>query len=569
MNAGVTTEQKCPVCGAPIPGSIRGGQCVSCSIRLALQAGNPRSGALLSITAPTKYFGDYELIEQIARGGMGVVWKARQISLKRLVALKLLIEGQFASELALKRFELEGEAAAQLDHPNIVPIYEVAYHEGWPYIAMKLIDGPSLEQCKTDFSLSTNLRCGDPQLTKVGPGCPQPARVSTDEPQPNQAALAPSLPNGKLAPASTSSPRERQQRIAMLLSKVARTVHFAHQRGILHRDLKPGNILIDKDGEPHVTDFGLAKLASASGSLTLTGSLLGSPHYMAPEQAVGNNALTSTASDIYSLGVILFEFLTGRLPFEAETPLATLKLVMETEPLRPRSINPAIDRDLETICLKCLAKNPCNRYETAAVFANDLDSWIANEPIIARQVGRLERSFKWVRRHPLKATLAVVIAAAVVGPLISTFYLYHFVIPLHARTHPIIGWEPTLNGYALTLETSPKATDRATLNFDKVFLMFRPRPVVLYFTNLPPETLAWATNLSCRVMADIPAAPDEARSPIVRHGQAFSISRARWQDRAYYIAPIGGWTGRELAQRAPNARICIIFREDTSLFYKD
>jgi eukaryotic-like serine/threonine-protein kinase len=306
-----------------------------------------------------RYFGDYELIEEIARGGMGVVYKARQVSLNRLVALKMILAGQPASEADVQRFHAEAEAAANLDHPNIVPIYEVGEHGGQHYFSMKLIEGTSL---------APEIRC------------------------------------------LVAEPK----RAVQLLATVARAVHHAHQRGILHRDLKPSNILLDGRGQPHVTDFGLAKRVEGDSGLTRSGAIVGTPSYMAPEQASAKKGL-STAVDVYSLGAILYELLTGVPPFRAESPLDTLLLVLEHEPTRPRVLNPGVNRDLETICLKCLEKKPQGRYGSAEAFAEDLERWQSGEPILARPSTTWERTVKWARRKPAAAALvAVSIAAAMV-----------------------------------------------------------------------------------------------------------------------------------------------------------
>src|SRR6266480_8040531 len=300
--------------------------------------------------------GDYELLEEVGRGGQGVVFRARQKGLNRTVALKVIRLGQWASTAHLKRFRREAKAAASLDHPSIVPIYEVGEREGACYFSMKFVEGGQLDEVV------------------------------------------------KRAPMSI-------RQAAELIAKVARTVHYAHEHGILHRDIKPGNILLDAKGEPLLTDFGLARLVETESTVTRTMEVLGTPSYMAPEQAVGNNAKLTSATDVYGLGAVFYQLLTSHPPFAGGTTYETIKLLLETEPRLPRLWNPKIDRDLSTICLKCLEKDPQRRFSSALGLAEDLERWLKHEPILARHAGIFTRGKKWVRRNPTSGLLAASLIA--------------------------------------------------------------------------------------------------------------------------------------------------------------
>jgi WD40 repeat protein len=303
-------------------------------------------------------FGDYEILEEFARSGMGIVYKARQISLDRIVALKMVQPGGRSLEDLERFLHTEARAVAGLDHPHIVPVYDFGVHEGRPFFSMKLMENRSLDQHLSRFR-------NDPRAS------------------------------------------------ARLVATAARAVHHAHQRGLLHRDLKPANILLDAQGQPHVTDFGLAKRVTDETTSSQVGAIVGTPAYMAPEQAAADPVLTTTV-DVYGLGAILYALLTGQPPCRGTNVMDTLLLVRTQVPARPRSLNPKADRDLETICLKCLEKEQANRYGSAEALADDLERWLAGEPIRARRSGSLERMRKWVKKRPAIAAMwgAILVVSA-------------------------------------------------------------------------------------------------------------------------------------------------------------
>jgi WD40 repeat protein len=361
---------KCARCGTALPPGSTAGTCPRCALEQALTANTQsESGDTIFLRdipippGPIKQIGDYELLSELARGGMGVVYRARQVSLNRLVAVKMILAGHLAGEHEVKRFHTEAEAVARLEHPNIVPIYEVGEQSGQHYFSMRLIEGESLA-----------------------------VQIAAKKWKPGEC-----------------------QRIARLMAAIARAVHYAHQRGILHRDLKPANVLIDASDEPHITDFGLARQMEGAGGLTISGSILGTPNYMAPEQAAGTVSQLTTAADVYSLGSILYQLLTGAPPFDAPTPFQILQRVTQQEPVLPRILQPKVDRDLETICLKCLEKEPQKRYGSAGALAEDLERWLKGEAILARPVKPLERVWKWSQRHPALALVSGFALLALLG----------------------------------------------------------------------------------------------------------------------------------------------------------
>jgi serine/threonine protein kinase/Tfp pilus assembly protein PilF len=326
--------------------------------------------------------GDYELLEEVGRGGQGVVFRARQKSLNRTVALKVISLGQWASKAHVKRFRREAEAAASLDHPSIVPIHEVGERDGSCYFSMQFIEGGQLDEVVKRTPLSI-------------------------------------------------------RQAAELIGKVARTVYYAHEHGILHRDIKPGNILLDQKGEPHLTDFGLARLVETESTVTRTLEVLGTPSYMAPEQATGKNAELTSATDVYGLGAVLYQLITGHPPFAGGTTYETIKLLLDTEPRAPRLLNPKIDRDLSTICLKCLEKNPQRRYSSALMLAEDLEHWLKHEPIQARRTGLFTRGWKWVQRNPSTTVLVTLLVLLAVGLSLTVWYRRpHVLIPRSVAVLP-------------------------------------------------------------------------------------------------------------------------------------
>ena len=338
---------RCAICDAETDPKALGGLCPVCLLDAALpeEEGEEIGGFR------------YDLIEEIARGGMGVVYRAVQHGSQRQVAIKMILAEQAATPGALQRFRREAQAVASLDHPHILPIYEIGESEGRPFYSMKFANGGTLRDCAANFSLPRNA--------------------------------------------------------ARLIATIALAVQHAHERGILHRDLKPGNVLLDgPERTPYVSDFGLAKWIGRESRLTLAQSALGTPHYIAPEQAAGSSSKLTPAADVYSLGAILYELLIAQPPFVADTPLETLRLSRETEPRSLRSLKSTIPRDLEVICLKCLAKDPSARYHSAAALAADLERWLEGQTILARPANAAERAWRWTKRNRAVATLSAIAAIA-------------------------------------------------------------------------------------------------------------------------------------------------------------
>lgn len=365
-----TGSTLCPKCGADL--ASPGAECANCLLELgfATNAGNDAEFASETASA-ARVFGDYELLDAIARGGMGVVYRAHQRRLGRTVALKLILGGQLATREFVHRFRAEAAAAAALQHPNIVAIHDVGVHDGNHFFSMDYVEGQNLAQL-------------------VG-NRPLPA-----------------------------------QKAARYMKLIADAIHYAHEQGILHRDLKPSNVLVDgRTDQPRVTDFGLAKWLDGESSLTLTGQVLGSPHFMPPEQADARRGKGGRRSDLYGLGGILYFLLTARPPFQGDSLEETLDQVLNFEPVSPRLLNPTVPRDLETICLKCLSKEPDRRYPTAQALGEDLSRFLNAESILARPTTVLERTWRWCRRKPAFAGLLAVAVALLltlaIGSSIAAF----------------------------------------------------------------------------------------------------------------------------------------------------
>jgi WD40 repeat protein/serine/threonine protein kinase len=469
-------SSRCPKCGAELRGASRfNALCPRCLLGAGLPGNVVENTSLETSLSPSELheptFGEYEVLGEIARGGMGVVLRARHMKLGRLVALKLIHAGTLASAELVKRFKAEAEAAASLTHPNIVPIYDVGEHEGQPYLSMRLVEGPTLKKA---------------------------------------------MIGAYAGPASSLRKSWEVKEAAKLVSALARAVHYAHQRGVLHRDLKPANVLLDSDGTPLLVDFGLAKLIEKDSTLTHTDAVLGTPAYMPPEQARGETRNVTTAADVYGLGAILYELLTGEPPFGGGTSLETIRQVLEKEPRRPSVLNRMVDVDLETICLKCLEKEPQRRYSSAEALADDLDLWLERKPIAARPSTGLQRLGKWTRRRPAIAALSFALALAVLCGFSLSLWQWHR--QLHA-THLALREQyraKIVLADVLLRDARPEQA-RQTLfsapqefrHWEWGFLLAQSFPVLRTFTNSPSPW--FATNRAMNGIGSIALSSDGTR----------------------------------------------------------
>jgi eukaryotic-like serine/threonine-protein kinase len=369
---------RCPECGTELPVDLPHGVCPRCVLTETELAPLPELDEEWNFGDPgtlPRTFGNYVLIERISQGGMGVVYKARQVNMHRHVALKMLLMGPHSSPELIRRFRVEAVAAGSLSHPNIVPVHEVGMHEGLQFIAMDYVEGPTL------------------------------ASLVKEKPLPVRRAV-------------------------QYMVKVADAIHYAHRRKVLHRDIKASNVLVGENDEPHVTDFGLAKRYGEGDSATVfggteDGQVLGSASTMSPEQATGMQSQVGPRSDVYSLGALLYHLVTGRVPFAGESIGQTLRMVETQDPIAPRLLNPSLPLDLETICLKCLEKDPAKRYGSAEEFRDELQRFLRHEPIIARPVGAMEKTWRWCGRNPeLSGAIATAAVLFVAGFVVSVWQWY-------------------------------------------------------------------------------------------------------------------------------------------------
>ncbi|MCI0540855.1 MAG: serine/threonine-protein kinase [Verrucomicrobiales bacterium] len=484
MSASASQPTRCPVCGASIAPGSPAGHCPACLVRISLSdAGiEPRVEADDS----PRMIGDYELLEEVARGGMGVVYRARQRTLDRIIALKLLVAGEYASLEARQRFRVEAETTAQLQHPGIVAVHDVGETEGLPWLAMDFVEGKNL---------------GD---------------LVREQPLPGR-------------------------RAAEIVRTVAEALQHAHERGVLHRDLKPSNILIDAEGRPRVTDFGVARRFDRDATLTSTGQVLGSPGYIAPEQAFGSGSAVGPPTDVYGLGALLYHLLAGRPSFQAPTLDAILLQLRDRDPVPPRRLNPSAPHDLEVICLKCLRKNPADRYATARELADELDRFLRGVPIRARPLGPLALGWRLGRRHPAICTLSVVVILlllALVGGALWT-----------SRRQAALALRASWLAEARTLRADASAGVRT-----RALAALRQAWHIAPSAEIRDEVIAFLVRPEMELEQTLPASATEARPPaltaskdnafaaVSRDGNVVVLEVATERE----VARFGGYSGSPL-----------------------
>ncbi|MEZ5328896.1 MAG: serine/threonine-protein kinase [Verrucomicrobiales bacterium] len=409
MDSPTSKRLLCPECGAPLE---RDAACLACAFEEALvaddsmelQPGDADEGFGSFAPQSQGRFGKYTLSRMLGSGGMGVIWEAEETTVNRTVALKMIRSFAFSSDSEKQRFRTEATAAANLDHPHIVPIHEVGEAVGQPYFTMKLLRGGS---------------------------------------------LAERLRRGALS----------HREAAGIIEKLARAVQHAHERGILHRDIKPGNVLLDSKGEPYLTDFGLAKLVDAEQALTLPHAQVGTPQYMSPEQARGRARDVTTATDVWALGAMLYQMLTGRLPFSGATPAEIFSHIAHDEPTSMRTLAASPDKDLETLCLRCLEKEPARRLRSAGELADELESWLRGEPIRSRRITGAERTLRWMRRHPWRVAVGAALAFSLIAGSAVSLVLWRKAEASSARAGKLAATE-RLTNYVSTMSAALAARER-------------------------------------------------------------------------------------------------------------
>ena len=496
---------RCSRCGGPLPAGFPAGPCPACLVRV-LDAGDAAP------VAARQHVGDYELLEPLGRGGFGVVWKARHLSLGRIVALKMVSPEGASDPRNVERFLREARRAGRLQHQNIVPVLDFGADAGRHFFTMPLMAGGSLAQRLCEF--------------------------------------APPSDAGRAA-----GDRLRQEKIARLLATVARAVHHAHSHpdgGVIHRDLKPDNILFDEAGQPHVADFGLARATGADASVSLSGALAGTPHYMAPEQFTAPSETLTPGCDLFSLGVVFYQLLTGQLPFAAREPLALAKQIASDEPVPPRQLCPSLDPDLEAVCLKCLEKSPARRYATAAALADHLELWLRGESVPLPHSTSARRVGRWLRREPWRAAACLFglgVAATGVGLAAVCFVALPALYPVPADAE-LQRFTPA-NGAAPAPSVVVSIRDFSGARFTPYFANPGVRKLRLEVLN---TTTNWQARCVCQIKGVRPFWADAVCSPRLRHGDVFVVNPEVWRHRAYYFAEVG-WDTAALLAKTPQAQI--------------